>query len=162
MGQYYKPCLLDNSNDIIGWAYSHDYDNGLKLMEHSYVGNYFVAVIEKQLYKKAQRLVWAGDYGDTGHYERVEDDTRINDHSYISRSKFKYILNHDRQEFCRIPEETGDLVIHPLPILTADGNGLGSGDYRASSEYVGVWAGHELEIVSKKPGREYSEIIPTF
>ena len=34
MGQYYMPTLIDD-NGTISILYSHDYDNGLKLMEHS-------------------------------------------------------------------------------------------------------------------------------
>ena len=62
MGQYYKPICLDNELQE-QWVYSHDYDNGLKLMEHSYIGNSFVGIVERLLsvgnlwYMKP--LVWA-------------------------------------------------------------------------------------------------------
>lgn len=42
MGQYYKPIILSDDNKVVAYMYSHDYDNGLKLMEHSYIGNNFV------------------------------------------------------------------------------------------------------------------------
>ena len=50
MGQYYKPTILKdrkvkNKSDIVVWFYSHNYDNGLKLMEHSYKGNNFVNAV---------------------------------------------------------------------------------------------------------------------
>ncbi len=45
MGQYYKPICLDNELKE-QWVYSHDYDNGLKLMEHSYVSNNFVVLLK--------------------------------------------------------------------------------------------------------------------
>ncbi len=38
MGQYYHPTLID-AEAHVSWFYTHDYDNGLKLMEHSYIGN---------------------------------------------------------------------------------------------------------------------------
>ena len=64
MGQYFKPVLVRDDKTIIAWAYSHEYDNGLKLMEHSWVGNGFVAVIENLLLKNPTRVVWCGDYAD--------------------------------------------------------------------------------------------------
>ena len=41
MGQYYIPIIKRNNGTFETYD-SHDYDNGLKLMEHSYVGNSFV------------------------------------------------------------------------------------------------------------------------
>ena len=52
MGQYYKPCILGAAptegqhETVMAWMYSHDYDNGLKLMEHSYTDNNFVQTFE--------------------------------------------------------------------------------------------------------------------
>ena len=47
MGQYYNPTILaDNKKTVVKWMYSHDYGNSLKLMEHSYIGNKFVAAFE--------------------------------------------------------------------------------------------------------------------
>ena len=62
MGQYYKAICLDTKRFIEPW----DYENGAKLMEHSYIGNEFLETVEQLLspdgkwYKK--RIVWAGDY----------------------------------------------------------------------------------------------------
>ena len=41
MGQYYKPINLDDKQ----WLYSHDFGDGLKLMEHSWIGNDFVGAV---------------------------------------------------------------------------------------------------------------------
>lgn len=52
MGQYFLPALLKcqennvkNTEDVIMHFYSHDYNNGLKLMEHSWLGNTFVNAV---------------------------------------------------------------------------------------------------------------------
>lgn len=63
MGQYYFPLLINNRGKRTT-AYSHDFDNGLKLMEHSWVGNGFVNAVMAQIYNKAQRVAWVGDYSD--------------------------------------------------------------------------------------------------
>ena len=64
MGQYYKPINLTKKQ----WLYSHDYHNGLKLMEHSYIGNSFMQIIEQLLSPTGSwhkdPIVWAGDYAD--------------------------------------------------------------------------------------------------
>jgi len=64
MGQYYHPINIDTQEFI----YSHDFGNGLKLMEHSYMQNNFVQAVVKLLSPKGQwhksRFVWAGDYMD--------------------------------------------------------------------------------------------------
>ena len=42
MGQYYHPTIMGKRYGVQGWLYSHAYGEGLKLMEHSYLGNDFV------------------------------------------------------------------------------------------------------------------------
>ena len=44
MGQYYMPLLIGKDKKILRF-YSHHYNNGLKLMEHSWVGNNFVNAV---------------------------------------------------------------------------------------------------------------------
>ena len=97
MGQYYKPALIqDFGNKVKNWVLSHDIDrNGLKLMEHSWIGNTFVSTIEGLLvpggdwHKKS--IVWAGDYADK------EPDTEKNIYELcIERKKIlhKILMRH--------------------------------------------------------------------
>lgn len=78
MGQYYKPINIDKKE----FLYTHDFKSkfkgyngkmvevgqGLKLMEHSYIGNPVMEAVESLIiptgawYK--DHLVWAGDYAD--------------------------------------------------------------------------------------------------
>lgn len=48
MGQYYAPTIIDQAvaPTVRWWFSAHIYGNGLKLMEHSYVGNRFVRAVE--------------------------------------------------------------------------------------------------------------------
>lgn len=64
MGQYYQPLLIDNDGNRLT-AYSHDFNNGLKLMEHSWIGNNFVNAILKKLDSNPMRVAWIGDYSST-------------------------------------------------------------------------------------------------
>ena len=70
MGQYYYPTILREKNKRFYSEefYSHDYDNGLKLTEHSYCGNHFVETVMAQLLNKPGRLAWLGDYHSDGDF----------------------------------------------------------------------------------------------
>ena len=109
MGQYYKPCILqEDAKTIKAWANSHDYNNGLKLMEHSYIKNEFVGAIEKQLtphgswYKS--KIVWAGDYadndeGDVNLYDKADDNTKFVPPAGVVDKSYKYLINHSKKLF---------------------------------------------------------------
>lgn len=61
MGQYYHPTII-NSRGRVHWLYSHEYGNGLKLMEHSYLGNSFCNAVLSQILRKPMQIAWMGDY----------------------------------------------------------------------------------------------------
>lgn len=63
MGQYYMPTLIAEDGTV-STLYSHQYDNGLKLMEHSYIGNNFVNAVLTLLWKHPMKVAWIGDYSD--------------------------------------------------------------------------------------------------
>lgn len=163
MGQYYTPVILNAQYRILGSAYSHDYGNGLKLMEHSYVGNVFVNRIAHELLKTFKRVVWAGDYADN----EIGKDVNLNTLADAKRqypvltfshdvlAPYKYILNDSKRVAVLIPDiDTHEYAIHPLPLLTADGNGRGGGDYRGDNPHVGTWA-RDLIKLSKTLPKEY-------
>ena len=54
-------------------------------------------------------------------------------------------------------------VVHPLPLLTAVGNGKGGGDYFADSdkESVGSWAGDVISVENEAP-EGYAEVAYSF
>lgn len=78
MGQYYRPCILsDDKKSVVKTVICYDFNNGAKLMEHSYVKNTFVgafcALIDADAEKEdgllngsfcGQPIVWCGDYAD--------------------------------------------------------------------------------------------------
>lgn len=175
MGQYYKPCILDKKNKttVLKYLYSHNYDNGLKLMEHSYIGNNFVGAFESLIAKTPQRVVWGGDYAEpcknrkTNTYDRCNDKNEANPitpNQDKFQEKFKFIVNHTKKEFVdktKVPEIEGwdGTKIHPLPLLTCEGNGQGGGDFRGDEKgIVGSWARDLISVESKIP-KDFKEII---
>lgn len=68
MGQYYFPVIsrvrdteIKGAEDIIMYLYSHEWNQGLKLMEHSYKGVDMVEFICSALADNPQHLTWSGD-----------------------------------------------------------------------------------------------------
>ena len=189
MGQYYKPCILQKKEDgtfeTKEWMYSHDYDSGLKLMEHSWIGNNFVGIIETMLIKDApwykQSLVWAGDYADgepelkddegreINLYSMCTDDNKIRPNNKIlsealQNSDYKYLVNHDKKEFVdksKVPGGNSDSwQIHPLSLLTCEGNGHGCGDYRGKDKnnLIGSWSRNKISVEKEIP-KDFKEIV---
>ena len=170
MGQYYNPCLLENNKKTVKcWMYSHEYYNGLKLMEHSYIGNGFVSCFESLIKSNPQRVVWAGDYADpckgrkTTLYDRCYEKNKVKPTEKVNA---RYIVNHTKKEFVdkySAPEikDWKGVKIHPLPLLTCEGNGRGGGDFSGENKYVGTWARDVISVETKKP-QGYTEIKPDF
>jgi len=166
MGQYYKPINLDSMTHV----YPHDYDNGLKLMEHSWIENDFVEVVENLLAPEGKwhrcRLVWAGDYADP------ETDTEENLFTLSTKkpspipkkSKYRYIVNHTKRLYIdkkALKEEEKGWTIHPLPLLTSEGNGRGGGDYRGTNKNIGTWARDSISM-ELEPPKDYKEMAIIF
>lgn len=185
MGQYYTPVLKDENGNNIKAFYSHSYDNGLKLMEHSYVGNNFVNAVCNELYKNPHYVCWQGDYVgldeliETGWFETEEEAQEHynniwgNDSGKVcfveptgknqeyDWSGENYLINHTKEIFLEIPK-SGSWVIHPLPILTAISNGRGGGDYWGTNcDKAGEWWGDLIEISNEIP-QDYTQVAIDF
>jgi hypothetical protein len=193
MGQYYKPVVLNESGKPAGWVYSHDIKhyfkregetkgvylgNGLKLMEHSWIGNKFVETIEFLLTKGnlwyMKPIVWAGDYadGEDGNedgkgnlWDLCDDKMKTTKKVHNLRKEFKYIVNHTKKLYvdkAKVPGgEYKDWKIHPLPLLTAEGNNRGGGgDFRGDdhNNIIGSWARNIISVESVIP-EGYTELV---
>jgi hypothetical protein len=193
MGQYYKPVILgekteENHETVKAWMCSHEYGDGSKLMEHSYQGKKFVSTFEKQLSRKGDyhksRVVWAGDYADEEPGLKIIEEGKeydanlyslCNDKNEIKpkvskTDTYQYILNHTKKEFVdknKVPEikDWEGTKIHPLPLLTCEGNGRGGGDFRGDEKgIVGSWARDVISVEKTNPlvttdTMDYKEII---
>ena len=188
MGQYYRGIVLQEDKKIpIKYIQSWDFGEGAKLMEHSYIDNVYVAVMEILLYQNPLNVVWAGDYADgedkndtesDNLYHIVETYKKITP-MYLGKRiewlqgttiktmlKKTFVVNHDKKVFYRRPiykKET--LTINPLPLLVCEGNQRGGGDYYGSNEtLIGSWSRDSIEIIpaDKFYLPNYIEIYPHF
>lgn len=176
MGQYYKPVL--RSNEKSKTANSCDFGCGAKLMEHSYVGNPLVESVMCEIDENSSkgnltRVVWAGNY--------ANEEMTSKNNLYTISAKYKkinpsqnncvkrYIVNVDRMEYVDLSKckrDKYDYIIHPLPLLTAEGCGRGGGDYDMDNgkgkEFVGTWARCCLKLTDTQPKGDFIEIVPDF
>ena len=174
MGQYYKFIILAEKTDkkeyIRTCLHSFAYANGSKLMEHSYIDSEFVKAVEYLLSSNGtfykSRIVWAGDYADNEHeltenLFHLADDSRVyprfdSDISFVDQCPF--IVNHTKKLYVKKEKK----VIHPLPLLTAEGNGRGGGDYRGKNDHlIGSWA-RDVISVDQKVSEDYTELVCDF
>lgn len=178
MGQYYTPYVQRGRK--IKTYYSHRYGNGLKLMEHSYIGNNFVNAVCNEIFDAPAHVVWCGDYAEVEdfkntkenrakriiakcekNYDMVKDGNEV----FGWDNKEYFLINVTKKQYIAIDNEEGSwgAKIHPLPLLTAVGNGKGGGDYRGiNEEQVGIWADDVLYITDNPP-KDYGRIeIPFY
>ena len=175
MGQYYKVIILAEKTDkkefIRASLEPYAFGNGQKLTEHAYIDGNFMNVIEYILcplgmfYKS--RIVWVGDYAENepNLYQNLfnlSENKSYNpvlpeSHNMIIK-KYRYIINHTKKQYV----DKKDKIIHPLALLTSEGNGAGGGDYFGSNEIlVGSWARDVISIDEEIP-ENYTELICEF
>ena len=176
MGQYYYPVIISAARHckVLAWMNASRYRNGVKLMAHSYVGNNFVSAFEFGLspeghYHKSH-VVWAGDYADAEADSKDSESTgRSNLHdmctvdteirpSIMDTTKYRFVVNHTKRLYVvKVASQ-----IHPLPLLTCEGNGLGGGDYSGGNEeLVGSWA-RDVISVEENANPDYGELNVVF
>jgi hypothetical protein len=154
MGQYYYPIILDAEGNIVAWMNAHLYNEGLKLMEHSYIDSLFVNTFEYLLsqdgpYHKS-RVVWAGDYADkeNGQDNNLHElcdkaDSKLIRPEHRSASLYPYIVNHTKMVYV---DKRRLHTLHPLPLLTVEGNGRGGGDIYDAPPIVGSWSRDVISV----------------
>lgn len=171
MGQYYMPII--KRGNILRRVYSHDFHNGLKLTEHSYIGNNFVNVVANDIVERPAQLYWVGDYAEESDFisdamfkkiygyawrRKTNDKTTvIGVNEEFDWSKDWYYINETKKQFMLMPKE-GDWVFTPISLLTAIGNGRGGGDYHRENSMIGYWAGDKVYLSTNKPNEKYLDI----
>jgi hypothetical protein len=167
MGQYYKIIFLaEDGKYMRAFVEPWTYNSGAKLIEHAYTDDPSVMAVEYLLSPKGMfymsRLVWAGDYA-------KKEESGVTLYSVASQIEEKmvrldkktdcrFILNHTKKLFL---DKTKFKLLHPLPLLVSEGNGLGGGDYYGKNAHLcGTWARDTISL-DDQPG-EFSEFFPEF
>ena len=174
MGQYYMPVIKRGNK--LRRVYSHDFNNGIKLTEHSYVENNFVNVVANEIVDNPAQLYWLGDYAEEDDFksptlfktiygyawerERNRGTTVENVNEAFDWHQDWYYINDTKKEFLLMPKPSGiDWVFTPISLLTAIGNGRGGGDYHEENDMIGYWAGDKVYLSRNKPvDKKYTNI----
>ena len=182
MGQHYIAIILSDikrTPEIMRmWMNPHDYNNGAKLMEHSYIGNNFVQAFEHLISPEGMfymsRIVWAGDYAEPEKNNETDNlyTNLYNNYNGLLQcpksndtSSYRYIVNHSKKlyvdkEHC--PKNKYNSIIHPLPLLVSEGNGCGGGDYMGNNvELCGTWSRDNISV-EKNIQFDYNELVCDF
>jgi hypothetical protein len=175
MGQYYYCVLLaEDGKYIRAWLDPLAHNNGMKLMEHSYIKNNFMLAVESNLGPNGAfymtRVVWAGDYAEP----EPDSENNLNTMTMDSKQKairagydtreYRYIINHSKGLYIdkKSLRMSSGVIIHPLSLLTAEGNGNGGGDYRGPNEDMcGIWARDIISVNDSVP-LHFEPIVPEF
>lgn len=246
MGQYYMSMLTKGNKKQTIVTKSWAFDNGSKLLEHSYYTNSYIFNTFIRMFNNPWRVAWIGDYSSDmftakkddifsqrwdcmeanetpveyinrvscGFIKTADDflkyynkcwndnaskyhdttlvkpinelwsgkfnhETKMWEDSYDPFMNFVdelvknvYLINKTRKEYISLKRWFNECVgndydhdnkrfaFHPLPLLTACGNGLGGGDFhqgdRYNCKYIGYWAFNNLYF-SNEPPKNYKE-----
>ncbi len=179
MGQYYHPLFLNGNKRT--FLNPFQYDNGLKLTEHSWMGNRLMNAAFALIKDKPTRVAWVGDYSDEQYGDPYEGKMPYEkfmryyracwgpDHDPVfshpeplmldENTEGWYLVNHtqklslDLVKYCDQNSLDG-WTVNPLSLLTACGNGRGGGDYhsqRPDYDKVGTWAFDRIELTQNPP-----------
>ena len=105
--------------------------------------------------------------GKITHDETIPKDKSKYDYKYkkIAPLQAKYLINYDKKEFVnktKVPKDSEGWQIHPLPLLTCEGNGRGGGDFRGDEvKLIGCWSRDKIGVATKKTEvpKDFKEII---
>lgn len=191
MSQYF--CALTHGQKTYNRHFStFTYGCGPELMSHAYIGSPYVDAVASTLVNKPQWLIWFGDYSEPNEkvnldevaFAKADRAAHSMPHSPVAinetiKNNNYFLINHSKKLFLDMakyiknaPREYKknvgvNVIIHPLPLLTASSNGKSEGDYYPDSKYawsysaVGSWCNDMIEI-SDTPYDGFKEIMIYF
>ncbi len=174
MGQYYDILLKREKYEHYDRSVDGNYVMA-KLTEHSWWRNETCAAVCRLIYPEPAKVYWIGDYADGAdpvngmteaetrsvfrkcYGKRALKDRTLSGKNPLYLDKM-YLVNYTKAQYIDCSEfyekslNKSGWAMHPLPLLTAIGNGLGGGDYRGVNEdLIGMWAGDLIGVSSIAP-----------
>ncbi len=116
------------------------------------------------------KIIEEGKEHDANLYSLCNDENEIKP-KVAKTDDYPFIVNHTKKQFVdknKVPEiqDWEGVKIHPLPLLTSEGNGQGGGDFRGEdeNEIIGSWARDVISIEKESPlvmigTTDYTELI---
>lgn len=96
MGQYWQPFI--EKPEGMYTVSAHQFGSGLKIMEHSYIGNSVPSIVMWNIYKEPGRVSWVGDYCET---RKVGKDLYgpTGDELYNNKNIITYVNDSERPDY---------------------------------------------------------------
>lgn len=158
MGQYYKAVSLDQEEYLRTQGVDVNGFLGMKLLEHSYVGNAFTAAVENLLSPKGNwhktRIVWAGDYMDCGLFipeEHLDEVLMYDDGEEITGSDitlYHYSNKHFKKLYMSTTEEYGRYIINHTRETYVDKEHLEGFEVGLANGETDIWHIHPLPLLT--------------
>lgn len=152
-----------------------------KLMEHSWLRNETMQSFSNLIFEQPTKIAWVGDYADGSKQEdltnpnlSIEKVKQLYKITYMDERKEYSLLKQDfeiekmllvswdKKQYVKmsdyIEQNTNNdgWCIHPLPLLTALGNGFGGGDYSGiNKEDVGYWAFDKISFEAEEKEQDF-------
>ena len=178
MIQSFRALLIDSRSRLSAYCFP----SSTRLLDHASWGNPGVNRIAAELIGNPHRVAWIGDLSrcrpaligrELYHYVSLHSVPAMDINTTQSVNLWGlYFVNHTKrlymdctEYFCNTGGENGfgELwVLHPLPMLTAVGNGRGEDDYCGPNiEMIGSWA-MDLVSISVFAPAEYEKVNYAF
>jgi hypothetical protein len=192
MGQYYKIIILDDKSIVKAWIHPWDHSYGNKLLEHSWIGNKFINMIEYLISQNGpfymSRIIWCGDYAehDLNMKNQYNESCNLYDAcdqqfiqskfifpNKVEKSPYRYVLNHTKKlyidkEYSNKNIEYGDYdidtyKIHPLPLLVLDKyTRRGGGDYFGNNQQLCGTWARDVISIENNIPEGFTELVCDF
>ncbi len=174
MGQYFD-CVMGSATTKFRKYPAHDFGQGAKITEHSWVGNDFVNKMAHILRFTPRQVAWIGDYAED--VEPKFDNVAEFKYNGVKKLPVDYmengiLANYRKKEYLdmslyyelnKYDDARDTWCLNPLPLLTAVGNGQGGGDYHGINEDdVGIWAYDTLRFAKPSDYENWNLITSSF
>lgn len=143
-----------------------------KLTEHSWISNATMDSFSNIIYRNPMQVAWVGDYSDEldniNHVNNLTDNQILKLHKIAHHSKVEHslelrplntqymlLVNWTKKEYLSMYDyiktsTVDEWCLHPLSLLTALGNGLGTGSYHGINEdKIGLWCFDTISFESE-------------
>lgn len=179
MEQYFRALLCNKetgTKTVYRWSgMGKSLDSDTPLNRQYWWYNNFVGKIAKILYKNPLNVAWVGNLSDESRVLHngawgLENQPILTDGIVAMYLDGKYLINHTQKLYISGSEYREEMVqkvvgindeqiLHPLPLLTALGNGKGDNDYHGRNQLdVRSWSFNVISVDDVPPNDDYEKI----
>ena len=182
MGQVFNAAFKSANQEKWHMHSPYDFNSPARMCQIGMIGNPLVLYVQMMIFRNPMQVVFAGCYGpnEEGSQDNIfhganslQVNLNVNTAMMNELSKLlmdmsdkpHYLVNHTKKEYVDYSKVERNAMYEkadPLPILCAEGNGEGCGDYEGNNkELAGIWARDLISLETEKP-TDFAELTPRF